>query len=100
MLDLCGSMGVSRCGMQAWLWYMGSWFPRDQIQAPWIGSLESCPLDHQGSPYSWFLREHGFSLQHHKDVIQLANKNHLKTNIFVPDSILFLPSSENLFADF
>lgn len=49
LLDLCSGMVVSRGDTQAWLLYVGSWFPRDQTQAPWIGSLESCPPDHQGS---------------------------------------------------
>ena len=40
------------CGMHdLYLWHVGSSFlTRDQTQAPGIGSPESQPLDHQGSP--------------------------------------------------
>jgi len=84
------------------MWDLGS--PGIKSRPPGLGAWSLVHwTTREVSPYSWFLREHGFSFQPHKGVIQqwqtkankMANKNHLKTSIFVPDSILFLPSSEN-----
>ena len=56
-LRLSGSLvaahGLLSCGM-----HVGSSSPtRDRTQAPCIGSAESHPLRHKGSPSGWFQRE-------------------------------------------
>ena len=45
------------CGMWTQLQHVeSSSLTRDRTQAPCIGSTESCPLDHQGSPSQYFLK--------------------------------------------
>ena len=49
---------VAACLLLSCIMYVGSSSPtRDQTQAPCIGSTESYPLDHQGSPYIYLLEE-------------------------------------------
>ena len=46
---------VAACGLLSCSMHAGSRSPtRDQTRAPCIGSTESYPLDHQGSPSSYF----------------------------------------------
>ena len=53
--DLHCGMRTLSCGMHAG----SSCLTRDRTWAPWIGSVESSPLDHQGSPLTLFLKDLG-----------------------------------------
>ena len=56
--DLRCSMQAFSCGMRtlSCSMHVGSSSPtRDATQAPCIGSVESYPLDHQGSPQNYLL---------------------------------------------
>ena len=47
---------IAACGLLSWGMHAGSSSPtRDGTQAPCIGSAESYPLDHQGSPNNHFI---------------------------------------------